>query len=134
VTIDGSAARVRIGSQTRTWHFARAGDRIALAHDGSAWSPTDVRFERSASAAAGAHPELRSPMPGAVVAVFADDGALVDVGDPVLAIEAMKMEHVLKATVRGVVSIEVQVGTHVAGDQVVATIAVHDDALQEIAS
>jgi acetyl-CoA/propionyl-CoA carboxylase biotin carboxyl carrier protein len=134
VTIDGSAARVRIGSQTRTWHFARAGDRIALAHDGSAWSLADVRFERSASAAAGAHPELRSPMPGAVVAVFADDGALVDVGDPVLAIEAMKMEHVLKATVRGVVSIEVQVGTHVAGDQVVATIAVHDDALQEIAS
>ncbi len=122
VEFDGATARVHRAGTTTSFRFARDGDRLHLAQDGAAWTVTDVRFERATSAAAGANPELRSPMPGSVVAVFAEDGAPVQAGDPVLSIEAMKMEHVLKASGPGTVSLLVQVGDQVTGDQVVATI------------
>ncbi|MCU1413626.1 MAG: acetyl/propionyl/methylcrotonyl-CoA carboxylase subunit alpha [Microbacteriaceae bacterium] len=127
VELDGSTARVRIGDTSTRFRFARKDDRLSLAQDGAAWTITDLRFERAISAVAGANPELRSPMPGSVVAVFAEDGAPVQAGDPVLSIEAMKMEHVLKASGPGIVSLLVQLGDQVTGDQVVATIEGNTD-------
>jgi acetyl-CoA/propionyl-CoA carboxylase biotin carboxyl carrier protein len=129
ITIDGNVAHVRLGSLTTTWRFDRSGDRLILSQDGAVFTVQHMRFERAAAAAAGAKPELRSPMPGAVVAVHAVHGAMLEPGDPVLAIEAMKMEHVLTATVRGIVSIEVEVGSQVTADQVVAIIAPAADLL-----
>ncbi len=41
--------------------------------------------------------EIVSPMPGVVIAVNVAIGDLVDVGDPLVVIEAMKMEHVVRA-------------------------------------
>lgn len=46
----------------------------------------------------------RSPMPGAVVAVPAWVGAPVAEGDPVVVVEAMKMEHTLRAPAAGVIT------------------------------
>lgn len=40
---------------------------------------------------------LTAPMPGTVSRVFAEAGQVLERGDPVLAIEAMKMEHILRA-------------------------------------
>jgi acetyl-CoA/propionyl-CoA carboxylase biotin carboxyl carrier protein len=59
--------------------------------------------------------EIRSPMPGAVVAVHAAVGDLVAHGDPLVVVEAMKMEHTLTAPFDGTLD-EVLVA---AGDQVV---------------
>ena len=122
VTFAGDRARVRLGSTSTVLDFARDGDRLHLAADGASFLFTDSGFVRAASGSVGQDPELRSPMPGAVVAVFAEDGASVEAGDPVLSIEAMKMEHVLKAQAPGTVSLRVGVGTQVAADEVVATI------------
>jgi acetyl-CoA/propionyl-CoA carboxylase biotin carboxyl carrier protein len=63
-------------------------------------------------------------MPGAVVALHVADGAEVEAGDAVASVEAMKMEHVLRAPTRGRVVLRAAVGEQVASDQVVASIEV----------
>jgi 3-methylcrotonyl-CoA carboxylase alpha subunit len=47
---------------------------------------------------------LRSPLPGRVVGVAVIAGQRVRKGEPLLSLEAMKMEHTLRASVEGVVS------------------------------
>ena len=42
-------------------------------------------------------------MPGAVLAVHVAAGATVEAGDPLVTLEAMKMEHVVAAPVAGTV-------------------------------
>ncbi|MHB1172058.1 MAG: acetyl/propionyl/methylcrotonyl-CoA carboxylase subunit alpha [Lacisediminihabitans sp.] len=74
-----------------------------------------------------ADPQVRSPMPGTVIAVSAATGDTVDVGDTILTVEAMKMEHKLTASMAGIVSITVKPGSLVKLDQIVATIASRTD-------
>ena len=58
---------------------------------------------------------LRSPMPGRVVVLHARAGERVKRGAPLLAIEAMKMEHVITAPADGVVeAVHVTEGAQVA--------------------
>ena len=66
--------------------------------------------------------ELVSPMPGSVVAVNVQDGASVETGAVVVAVEAMKMEHALTAPVDGVVELLVAVGDQVKVGQPLARI------------
>jgi biotin carboxyl carrier protein len=42
-------------------------------------------------------------MPGAILAIHAGPGSVVEAGQPLLTLEAMKMEHVVVAPVAGVV-------------------------------
>lgn len=72
-------------------------------------------------------PEARAPMPGSVVAVLVDDGDHVEAGSALLAIEAMKMEHPVRATQDGVVRLLVTVGEQVRRDQPVARITTEED-------
>ncbi|SIO16044.1 acetyl/propionyl/methylcrotonyl-CoA carboxylase subunit alpha [Agromyces cerinus] len=69
-----------------------------------------------------ADPELRAPMPGTVTAVLVADGDAVLPGDAVIAIEAMKMEHRVTASVAGIVRLAVAVGEQVSRDQSVARV------------
>ena len=48
-----------------------------------------------------ARPTLIAPMPGAVLTVHVRIGSQVQAGDPVVTLEAMKMEHVVVAPVDG---------------------------------
>ena len=66
--------------------------------------------------------EIVSPMPGAVVAVGVSDGATVESGEVVVAVEAMKMEHSLRSPVAGVVELLVAVGDQVKVGQPLARI------------
>jgi len=65
--------------------------------------PPDVdRAARAASGhLAGGPMEVISPMPGSVVAVHVANGAIVSAGDPIVTLEAMKMEHVVAAPIAG---------------------------------
>lgn len=47
--------------------------------------------------------ELKAPMPGLIVEVRVQPGQTVQKGDPLLVLEAMKMENILKAPADGVV-------------------------------
>ncbi|MDQ0029012.1 acetyl/propionyl/methylcrotonyl-CoA carboxylase subunit alpha [Arthrobacter bambusae] len=71
-----------------------------------------------------ADPEVRSPMPGTVVSVSVHNGDHVAAGDVLLAVEAMKMEHQLVASVSGTVHLSSKTGDLVKADQVLATIHV----------
>ncbi|MFC9896566.1 acetyl/propionyl/methylcrotonyl-CoA carboxylase subunit alpha [Nocardia sp. NPDC127579] len=66
--------------------------------------------------------EIRSPMPGSVIAVLAEAGATVAAGDPVVVVEAMKMEHTLTAPTAGTVEILATAGSQVRLDQPLARI------------
>jgi propionyl-CoA carboxylase alpha chain len=70
---------------------------------------------------------LVAPMPGTVVKVLAAPGDVVAKGDPVVVIEAMKMEHTIGAAGDGTVAeILVDVGRQVDIDQVIAVIKSED--------
>ena len=63
--------------------------------------------------------ELKAPMPGMVLRVLVENGATVEKGDPLLVLEAMKMENVLKAPGAATVkSIEVSAGNAVEKNEV----------------
>ena len=70
--------------------------------------------------------EVLAPMPGAVVAVRVDTGDRVDQGDPIVVVEAMKMEHVLTAPAAGIVSVTAVEGAQVGLDEVLATVVDED--------
>ncbi|WP_299165375.1 biotin carboxylase N-terminal domain-containing protein [uncultured Arthrobacter sp.] len=69
-----------------------------------------------------ADPEVRSPMPGTVITVNVADGELVEEGQVLLSVEAMKMEHQLIATITGTVAVTLSPGDLVTANQVVARI------------
>ncbi|MGO1399369.1 MAG: acetyl/propionyl/methylcrotonyl-CoA carboxylase subunit alpha [Brevibacterium yomogidense] len=77
------------------------------------------------AAAAGA--EVLAPMPGSVTGIRAEDGETVVTGQPVVVVEAMKMEHVLTAPADGVVQLSTVAGAQVALDEVLAVIVPEDE-------
>ena len=124
VEVDGISSTFRWArSQTHTW-LALGGETFALRRSTRAellveHRATLTRVEGTAS------PNVRSAMPGTVVALNAATGDVVEVGQPLLTIEAMKMEHTMLASVAGVVTISVAAGDQVKLDQIVARISPH---------
>ncbi len=57
---------------------------------------------------------LAAPMPGRVIKLFVEQGAQVKKGEPLLILEAMKMEHTITAPSDGTIK-EIH---HAAGEQV----------------
>lgn len=87
----------------------------------------DARRRWSGSGAAGAAAtgpqRLRAPMPGRVVRVLAQAGTPVAARQPVVVIEAMKMENELRSPVDGIVSeVLVQEGQSVEAGTVLAVV------------
>jgi acetyl-CoA/propionyl-CoA carboxylase biotin carboxyl carrier protein len=88
--------------------------------------PPDV--DRAARAAAshvqhGRAAEIVAPMPGAVLTVHVAAGTAVAAGDPIVTLEAMKMEHVVAAPIDGTVAdVHVRPAEQVVRGQALATI------------
>ena len=93
-----------------TWVWTPDGDWLVEA-------PPRTRRGRAA-----AEPTLASPMPGTVVAAHAADGDTVTEGQAIVSVEAMKMEHVLRAPVAGTVRLHAVVGEQVTRGQELATV------------
>jgi biotin carboxyl carrier protein len=49
------------------------------------------------------HGQMTSPMPGKILKIFVKVGEVVEAGTPILVMEAMKMEHTIKASKKGTV-------------------------------
>ncbi|HOC25373.1 MAG TPA: acetyl-CoA carboxylase biotin carboxyl carrier protein subunit [bacterium] len=75
-----------------------------------------------AAAAAVQGEKLLAPMPGVVISTRVEPGARVKRGQPLLVLEAMKMENEVVSTCEGVVAFLVARGTRVAADDVLAII------------
>ncbi len=68
-------------------------------------SERDLLLEKFglADAATEGHRQVRAPMPGLVLSLHVEIGALVNAGDAVMVLEAMKMENELRAPSTGIV-------------------------------
>lgn len=126
IRLDGGTATIGIGGLVRTFPVVDAGGLLWLSAEGDTVRVREALVDHGADRTADASPTVASPLPGTVVAVSTTDGATVEVGDPLVAVEAMKMEHVLRASVAGVVRLAVRVGDQVARGGVVATIEMED--------
>jgi acetyl-CoA/propionyl-CoA carboxylase biotin carboxyl carrier protein len=106
-TTAGTNGRRWLGRRGRSWVLAETGRLAAARSD-------------TGGAAGGT---LRSPMPGTVLAVAVADGDTVSAGQPLLVIEAMKMEHTIAAPTDGVIAeLAVREGSQVAVDAPLVTV------------
>ena len=92
IYLDGVKALTSATWLGREWAIATPRGRFGLIYLDPFASTDEV------TAAGG---RLTAPMPGTVSRVFAEAGQVLERGDPVLAIEAMKMEHILRAPAKG---------------------------------
>ena len=120
--IDGRTAYLRIGAVSRSLFFTRTPTGLLFSDGPVTWRIEDLQTAGPRASVADSVPELRSPMPGSVVAVSVADGDFVTTGSPVVIVEAMKMEHVLRAANDGIVSLQVIVGQQVTGNELLATV------------
>jgi geranyl-CoA carboxylase alpha subunit len=104
--------------------FHRDGDRLYFAHRGFTHAVRDLSLAApKAVATNGGEGKVRAAMSGRVVAVLVKGGQRVAVGQPVMTLEAMKMEHVHTAAIAGTISaIDVAEGEQVTAGQVVVEI------------
>jgi biotin carboxyl carrier protein len=90
---------------------------------GLAPPPSVDETVRHASLATAGHATLTAPMPGRIIAVRAAEGALVHASQPVVIIEAMKMEHAVVSPVAGrVIRLQAQPGAQVQRGDVLAEV------------
>jgi geranyl-CoA carboxylase alpha subunit len=104
--------------------FLRDGDRLYILHRGATLRARDLTLAAPESAAAaGGDGKVRAAMNGRVVAVLVKPGDKVAVGQPVMTLEAMKMEHVHTAGVAGTIAaIDVAEGEQVTTGKIVVEI------------
>ncbi|WP_045824772.1 acetyl/propionyl/methylcrotonyl-CoA carboxylase subunit alpha [Williamsia herbipolensis] len=114
ITTDGIRRRYRV---------AQRGNDIWVDRTGGTWSLSQIPAGTgSAGADAATDADLRSPMPGSVIAVGVADGDEVAAGTVVVIVEAMKMEHTLSAPVDGRVELSAAVGDHVGVGELLARV------------
>jgi geranyl-CoA carboxylase alpha subunit len=122
--LDRDSIRFRIDGLTESARFFRDGDRLYFLRHGVTLSVRDLTLAAPASAAAGGSDgRVRAAMNGRVVAVLVRQGERVEAGQPVMTLEAMKMEHVHTAPVSGMISaIDVAEGEQVTTGKIVVEI------------
>ena len=113
---DGAAVHVDVDGQSLEFELAPA--------------PTVEDAVRHASAAGGEGASvLTAPMPGRVIAVRAAEGAAIAAHQPVVIIEAMKMEHAVVAPLGGrLARLHVSEGQQVRRGDVLAEVAAYHEA------
>ncbi len=100
----GRTLTVEIDGERRTATVVRAGFDITVLHDGQCWRiKLDDPSAKAADRDAG-DGRLAAPMPGTVVQVLVKAGDAVTAGQPLVVVEAMKMEHTIKAPADGTVA------------------------------
>ena len=119
------AIRFRVNGVMESARFLRDGDRLYILHRGVTLSVRDLTLAApaAAAAAAGSDGKVRAAMNGRVVAVLVKAGERVAAGQPVMTLEAMKMEHVHTAPISGTISaIDVAEGEQLTTGKIVVEI------------
>jgi len=130
---DGEERSVEVpGATDDAILLALAGDHVHLDLAGRSTAfrlalPPDIDRAAHAAVAHGAGAtglsNVTAPMPGAVIAVHVEPGGRVEIGDSIVTLEAMKMEHVVAAPVTGrVTDVLVGLADQVTRGQVLAAI------------
>ena len=100
---DGTITANPLDSANEITGFDRLGAPgvVLVPENGEMYEFTLDTGERSEGEAAAGDGAILSPMPGKIVSVAAKAGAKLKKGDPILVLEAMKMEHTLTAPFDG---------------------------------
>jgi 3-methylcrotonyl-CoA carboxylase alpha subunit len=102
VPLGGGVYAVAAAGRRTTVHYVVDGETAHLQLDGHVYV---FRLSDASTAPHAAssvhHQDLRAPMPGVVTRIFIDAGQTVAPGDPLFAVEAMKLEHVVRAPAAG---------------------------------
>jgi geranyl-CoA carboxylase alpha subunit len=116
--------RFRIDERSASARFFRERDRLYLLRGGVTLAVRDLTLVApAATSALDSDGKVRAAMNGRVVAVLVKAGERVAVGQPVMTLEAMKMEHVHAAPIAGTVSaIDVSEGEQVTTGKIVVEI------------
>jgi acetyl-CoA/propionyl-CoA carboxylase biotin carboxyl carrier protein len=128
--LDGDDVLLTTHGRTTRWVTAVEHGTVWIGHEGAAWPITEaVRHLRGDDA--GTHGgDVTSPMPGSVIAVHVAQGDAVTKGQPLVVVEAMKMEHTLAAPLDGTVGdVLVRVGQQVAVDELLISVGAGDAAV-----
>ncbi|WP_294234777.1 acetyl/propionyl/methylcrotonyl-CoA carboxylase subunit alpha [uncultured Sphingomonas sp.] len=129
------SARFLLDGRPITVDFSEAGevplapsDEVLISEGGQSWS--FIRWRADGLAAGGAGDgAILSPMPGRIIAVAVTEGQAVSAGQPLVTLEAMKMEHVLTAPFDGIVTdLKAETGGQVAEGIALVRIVAEDAA------
>jgi 3-methylcrotonyl-CoA carboxylase alpha subunit len=106
----------------RVIYHARAGSRHLLHLDGQSFA-FDLGPDAARRRTAGHHHDLAAPMPGVVTRILVEEGQAVAAGDPLFVVEAMKMEHLVRAPSAGrVTRLALPPGAQVDGGAIVVEV------------
>jgi geranyl-CoA carboxylase alpha subunit len=121
--VNGDTVRFRHDGVVESVTWLRDGDRLYFLHRGLTHTVRDLTLAAPETTAADGDGKVRAAMNGRVVAVLVKKGDHVDADQPVMTLEAMKMEHVHVAGITGtVVAIDVTDGDQVTTGKVVIEI------------
>ncbi len=122
-SLSAATAQLVCDGIRETVQLHREGPRLLLHLAGQPWEVIDQTHAVAARAGGGGDGRLRASMNGRVVAVLVQAGEVVAAGQPLLTLEAMKMEHVHAAPRAGVVTaLHVSVGQQVPAQRVLAEV------------
>ena len=109
---DRSRVSVDINGNLEFAHVAKVRDKLWIHYNGDIFTISEL--ERGAKSSDKAEGGLSAPMPGTVLDVMVREGQRVREGQPLMTIEAMKMEHRILAPKAGeVISINFNQGERV---------------------
>ncbi|SFV12404.1 acetyl/propionyl/methylcrotonyl-CoA carboxylase subunit alpha [Pseudoduganella namucuonensis] len=130
--LDAGRARISCNGLVESMVFARSGNGLLLQYRGSAYRIQDTTHVAQARQGGGeGDGRIRAAMNGRVVAVHVAAGDMVKAGQPVVTLDAMKMEHVHAAPLGGrVTALHVALGDQVTAHRVVAEIEAGAEAAQ----
>ncbi len=119
---DGADVLLTVDGTTSRWAAAADAGTVWVGSAGGAWALSE-QARTLREQVAGAHDgEVRSPMPGSVIAVQIVNGQQVTTGQALVLVEAMKMEHTLSAPYDGTALLHVRLGEQVAVDQLLVQV------------
>lgn len=118
-----------VGAARRRVRHVPSGNGFFLEAEGRGWRFVDSTLAGPDDSAQGSDGVLRAPMSGVITLIGASVGDLVERGQSLMTMEAMKMEHQITAAVRGrIEAVHVAAGTQVANNDVLIVIAAEDAA------
>lgn len=124
VEFAGQQLAVTYGDTRHTYLHHWDGEALWLGRHGESWRFMPRHRHERRGDGASSDGQVRSPMPGKVTAVHVDVDDHVDAGQPLVVVEAMKMEHTLLAPADGTVTaVLVTAGEHVRLDQPLVVVA-----------
>ena len=100
---EGVVLKVNCNGQQFVAKVIAENNQLTVFIDGQEY-PLHIKQEGHSDDDNAASSNLTAPMPGTIIALMVDSGAQVETGQPLLVMEAMKMEHTIKAPANGVVT------------------------------